>query len=366
MLVACTNLGLLYGTGVGVEQDLERARGSYQVACEGGDPLGCGLVALLDEARVPAGNERYSKLGQVGDAATNVVLSNALVELPDLGLRAVSDASGRVSFDHLPPGQHSLRAGRLGYIEIEGELDVPGNGRFVVLLDRAEASDLGDPGEIIGRVTDDGGRAISDVDVRVVGREERAISTTEGGFRVVDVEPGLLEVRFTRLGYAPRTALLLVQPGRTSEVRVAMSPEAIDLEPISVTVRSQFLERNGFYERSRSTAGFGRQFGPQELQAMFPRYVSDAVRRVPGIEVTDPTRQPVGFEAFATNRRVVSLDQGPCQLPVYVDGVRTGDYNLNQVDPVHVDAIEVYTGGNSPAQFQMMNPCGVVLIWTKR
>lgn len=363
LLVGCTNLGLLYGTGVGVEQDLERARGSYEIACEGGDPLGCDLFALLDSAGTPD-DQRYTKTGQVGDQGSGVVLSNALVELADLGRRAVTDQEGRITFEDLPRGEYRLRVEALGYVPLDGTLSVPGREQFAVLLEQADVADPDAPGGIAGRVVDDHGNAISDVDIVVTGRAgSRGLSNRQGRFALTDVAPGLLEVHFTRLGYAPRTAFLVVQPGRTVDLDVEMPTAAIEIAPIEVTVRSQFLEREGFYKRG--ALGWGQTWDRKQIESLAPVYVSDIVRRANGVFVQ---RLPGGVDTYlqAINLRVSTPDRGLCALAVYVDGIRTGTFNLNQVDLGDIEAMEVYTGGNGPIEYQLMNPCSVVLIWTHR
>jgi hypothetical protein len=235
----------------------------------------------------------------------------------------------------------------------------------------------GDPGGLVGRVVDENGQPVSDADVQVVGQPRaRVISSQQGRFRIDDVEPGLLEVQFDRLGYTSRTAQFVVQDGRTAELEVVMPTQAIELEPISVTVRPRYLEDRGFYERR--DRGFGAHFDRQELERINPVYLSDVVDRVPGVIVTDPqTSDPsgrgstVGAPSYAINPRVVSLPGAAnrpsvCRLELFIDGVRMADQDLTQIDPAHVEAVEVYEGGNGPIEYQQMNPCGVILVWTRR
>ena len=114
-LVGCTNLGLMYAFGAGATLNLARAAGLYQTACEGGERLACSLRADA---------ERFSRSGRVGDAESERPLSLAIVELPDLGIREVSDASGRIVLTGLLPGIHRLRVERVGYTVLDGELEV--------------------------------------------------------------------------------------------------------------------------------------------------------------------------------------------------------------------------------------------------
>jgi hypothetical protein len=198
-LVGCTNLGLMYEEGVGGPQSLEEAEGRYRIACEGGEQLACELLAVMREPD-SADEARYTKRGRVADAETTTALSNALVEVPELELRAVSDRQGLLSLGRLPEGTYRLTAKRLGYLDLEGELQVPGGTQFMVMMDRSPDPETG-PGGIVGRVTDAGGGAISDVDIDLVEQQGvRTLSNPQGRFGLTNVEPGLVQVRFTRIG----------------------------------------------------------------------------------------------------------------------------------------------------------------------
>lgn len=289
-LVGCTNLGLMYEEGRGGPRDVDEARGRYEIACEGDEQLACNLLAAMEEIEADPDENRYLKRGRVADAETQTALSNALVEIPELDIRGVTDRQGMLTLGRLPEGTYQVMARRLGYLDLEGELQVPGGTQFLVLMNRNQEPDTARYGRIFGHVTD-GGSAISDVDVTIVGQEsQRAISNPQGRFGLANLEPGLVQVRLTRLGYTPRTATLVVQAGRTSDLEVTMAPEAIELEPIEVTVRSQFLEKNGYYERAQR--GIGRQYQGDELDRMMIIQPSDIVTRIPGVQLSDPRNLP--------------------------------------------------------------------------
>jgi hypothetical protein len=256
-----------------------------------------------------------------------------------------------------------VRAERLGYATLIGELQVPGGSQFLIMLERDEPENPEAPGRIEGRVTDGGSGEIADVDISILGADGlRTLSNPRGYFALTGVEPGLVQIRFSRLGYAPRTATLVVQPGRTSEVITAMAAQAIELAPIEVTVRSAFLERSGFYDRVRQ--GQGRQLSRIELDRIDPFQISDVIQRLPGVSLR--TTSILGQPVVALNPRVRTLENPDCALDVYVDGVRTSTPDLNQIPPDWLDAMEVYLGSEAPVQYAGLSPCGVVLLWTRR
>ncbi|HSH74244.1 MAG TPA: carboxypeptidase regulatory-like domain-containing protein [Longimicrobiales bacterium] len=345
----CTNLALLYEGGRGVVRDSARATGLLRVACEGGETLACETVGPL--SRVAAGELTggFNKSGRIRDEVTGRSLSDAIVDLPDLDLRAIAGDSGRVEFLGLPPGRHALRAQRTGYDVFDGDLEVFDDSGFAILLTPATGVDPRAPSRILGQVREGEDRALTNVEITVVGQPgAHALTDSRGRFTLRGVEPGLVEVRFTLLGFAPRTAVLIAQPGGTSDITVTMSVEPVELEPIEVTARSSFLERSGFYERA-DLAG-NAQFSRRDFETIHPEYLSDLVRRVPGVILSG---------GVATSMRSGSR----CALPVYVDGIRATDSRLDRFAPEELEAVEVYHGTNTPIEYG--NACGALLLWTR-
>jgi hypothetical protein len=379
-LVGCTNLGLLYEAGEGVPQDQARANGLYQIACEGGELLACDLVAqFVDSLRRSGPETLYTKVGRVGDAVTGEPLSDAIIEIPQLSVRAISDAQGRLQLPGLRAGSYLVTAQRAGYQLLNSEIEVPGNREFFVLLDKAEDVDPRAPGTLMGRVSEYGDRDLADVEVTVLGQPRaRTLTNGSGRFTLRGVEPGLVEVRFARIGYAPRTATAIVHPERTTSISTELTTEPIELEPIEVTVRSRALEQSGFFDRMAS--GFGRQFTTEDIMEVEPTEFAEVLRgRVPGVRITygmfgvAPQTNPGDPPALgptSSNQAVAvarSTTGVPCVLSVWIDGVldRSG-IDINQIDPLQVEAVEVYTGIETPAQYSRGDRCGVILVWTRR
>lgn len=398
-LTACDVLGLMFMAGDGVFQDLERAVALFRRACEGGEAVGCGHLGLmyhtgagvaldvaaavgfyrracelgersacenLETMELPAADavqaDRYVRSGRVVDAETRRPLDGTIVHVPELGIRVTTGASGRVELGRLPSGNHRITAERAGYEILEGELPVPSDAEFLLLLNRASVDDLDAQGRVLGRVMDDaGGAGLSGVAVTVSGATRAGTLTDrQGRFELRDMEPGVTELEFTRLGYAPRSTTLIVQPGRTVEVAAAMSTQPIELEPIEVMVRSGYLERNGFYRRARDLRG--RTFTRDELDTIDPMYVSDLFWRIPGVSIR---QDQDGVRAVS--RRGTSFTRGPCTLRVYVDGMPMLGWDMDQLPPDWLEAAEVYQGPSTPIQYSSgLNSCGVILLWTRR
>ena len=127
-------------------------------------------LRAIDQS-VGLADDGFPRSGQVANAETRAPLSGAIVELPELGIRVISDELGRVDLGRLPTGRHRLTAEQVGYDGIIlGELPAPWNEDFLILLDRDPTYDPQAPGCIVGRVTEEGrNRGVSDVEVTVLG-----------------------------------------------------------------------------------------------------------------------------------------------------------------------------------------------------
>ena len=356
----CANLGRLHEAGTGVDADPERALELFRLACRGGDRWSCDR---LTEAGAPAPDAEvgiHFKSGRVGDAETGLALADVLVEVPELGLRTTTDATGRFALTGLPEGRHRIRVERFGYESVEGGIDVPGEDLVLLLLVRSVAEDPDETGTVVGRVTDTEGNSLSDVEISVEGHPQaRVLTDGRGRFTLPDVPPGLARMRFVRLGYAGRNAELVVRPGRTSEVEATLATEPIELEPIEVTVRSSYLERTGFYRRARR-GGRGAQFDRADIEELKPNVTSDLLRRVPGVRAVYE-----GGQTLAEGR--YRYARGRCRLAVRVDGQPTFDRDLDWIPPEWIEAVEVYQGMTMPIEYtSRFGECGVVLIWTRR
>ena len=354
MMEACANLAISYERGDGVTQDGATAVSLYRRACEAEVTWACSRVEIADDP--DAGVVRaygFRITASVVDTGTRDPLSEAIVEMPAFGIRVITDRSGRVQFPVLPTGRHRLKAERVGYQVLEGELVVPGQLEVLIPLERTTIGDLGAPGRVVGWVLE-GGReyGISDVAITVLtSTPVSTLSDPQGRFSLTDVETGLVDIQFERLGYAARTATVIVQPDGTVEIAASMSAQPIELEPIEVVVRSRVLEGNGFYRRS---AVVGTQFTRADIEAFNPSFMSELFRRV--LEVRTYRGQVIGRRG--------------CRLTIFLNGMRMDGWDFESIPPNWLEGMEIYQGiGATPIEYQGFRfdggqICGVVLLWT--
>ena len=158
----------------------------------------------------------------------------------------------------------------------------------------------------------------------------------------------------------PRTA-------RTTATEIGMASRAIELDPITVVVRSPFLEMSGVYDRMEAGSA-SRIITRQEIEQRPSQRLSDSFQGTPGLRV------------LPDGKRSVLMGRGNCQLRVYVDGVQLqgdapdGSLDIDQIPPEWVEIAEIYPGlASVPIQFAKppnraspQRGCGVALIWTRR
>lgn len=375
-LVHCPVAGLIYETGAAGRRDVPRAEGLYQRACSREVEAGCRRLEILEKDDWRAASEDEAvRIGYVADAYDGAPIGGAVVRIRGIAgvgeRRSISDPDGRVILDPLPSGRHRVDVVRGGYTQATGEIPVPWDTDFLILLDKTSEVEEADSGvgRIYGRVTEEGSDAgVGEVDIRVLGdaTTTRVVSGRDGRFQLSGLEPGPVVVELTRLGYEPRTTTVTVQPGRTVELQAAMSQQPIELPPIEVTVSSAYLERTGFYRRAGILPG--EQLTYRDIERMSVSSIGDVLRRTAGITVQSVQ---IGWGTMAvSNRRPYGQANGRCALQPYYNGTPTVDYEVELVPPDELEAIEVYLGPNVPPEYMDQrsssgSSCGVILIWTR-
>src|SRR5687768_8543654 len=143
-------------------------------------------------------------------------------------------------------------------------------------------------GGIRGIVRDSLGLAIIGAQVSIRGSQLIAETDDSGRFELAKVRPGMLSLRFRRLGYQPDTVELLVLAGKTVPLEVTLSRLMVSLSPVVVTGHANLTGwREGFYHRRN--AGFGHFFTAADIDKRNPGRMSDMFQTIPGVRIV-PTR----------------------------------------------------------------------------
>lgn len=280
-------------------------------------------------------------------------LRGAVIELNGVVTRHVTGEDGRAELK-LAPGTYVLTVRKGGYAELVGDLRVFEPGEFILDMERARDVDMRVPPRLLVRVLDgQSGSAIEGARVSIADGGNR-VTDRQGRTEFIELQLGVAQVSVEMIGYAKRTEPVALHPDRTTSVDFEMSPEAIELEPIVVEVRSPWLEARGVYDRLDH--GLPRRVLTRRMldQRALVR-LSDAFYGMPGVRVNRRSIHSTGLVA-----------RGNCTLSVYVDGFRWGT-NIDAVPPEWVELAEVYWGLSTPIEFTGAgrSACGAVLIWTR-
>jgi hypothetical protein len=185
------------------------------------------------------------------------------------------------------------------------------------------------------------------------GRGTR-VTDDEGHFSFRDVPAGTYRLYVSRPGYLEMRDTLQVSAERDLDLILPLSTDPIPLEPIIVTVRPSSPAMRGYEARRRSGRGF--VVTREEIRERQPRLLTELLHRVPG-----------GMVVPAPPHGYTLVLRGQCRPGIWMDGVPLGSaVSIDQLlAPQDVEAVEVFHGAQLPVEFGV-NPCGGVLIWTRR
>jgi len=169
------------------------------------------------------------------------------------------------------------------------------------------------------------------------------------------VPPGTYRVIVTRIGYRDLQDTLQVDLESDLELILPMSVSPIELEPLLVVTQRRDRGIMGDFEERRRS-GQGTFFDREDIEARHPMFLTDLLRMVPGARIV-PT-SPYDY--------TVRL-RGGCRPSLVVDGVRLmTEEGMDDILPtMDLEAVEVYHGAALPVEFGS-NPCGAIVVWTRR
>ncbi len=186
------------------------------------------------------------------------------------------------------------------------------------------------------------------------------VTGPDGMLRLTGLQVGAREVEVRFLGYSPARSVVVLQPEKASALTFELAMQPIQLAEVRVRTRRSILQVNGFFNRRNSS--FGTFMTRQEIEAMRPRFLSDVLRRVAGVSLTNSAH---GGSSSARIRGTKVL--GSCPIQYYLDGTMTAMFNIDEVRPEDVEGLEIYRGAATiPPSFNKGTAmCGVIVIWTR-
>lgn len=193
----------------------------------------------------------------------------------------------------------------------------------------------------------------------VIDNGPQATTNERGEWSIGNAPPGTNMLSVRAVGFYPeRRAVNIVESA--PPVRVSLSTLKAVLDTVKVNATHLYnRDRNGFQRRRQS--GVGRYLGPQDIERMHPIATSDLFRMMPSVRVTQR-----GFDKTILMRGGMS---GYCTPAIFLDGMRIENLTGGDIDgwvqPTDIAGVEVYTVAGAPPQFQTLNGCGTILIWSR-
>jgi Carboxypeptidase regulatory-like domain/TonB-dependent Receptor Plug Domain len=229
---------------------------------------------------------------------------------------------------------------------------------FATTLHGQEVITTGPAGPTLsGVVKDLAGVPVGDVEVGVFrGERLQQFVTTEadGTFLLSGFSPGVVPLRFRRLGYAIQFMDVDTRTPAATSLQITLKAVASQLDEVTIAANDRRL--NEFYNRKEQRGSFARFLDHSEILRLGPRNSSDLFRTMPGVVISS-----------STGGNIMRI-RG-CQPMVWVDGQRVPGAELDEViRPNEIAGIEFYpSNAGIPAQFTERGNrlCGSVLVWTR-
>ena len=243
-------------------------------------------------------------------------------------------------------------------------------------------------GIIRGTIVEAGtGRPVSDATVELVdGVSRLAIVMTDstGAFTLQTASGRDAVLAVSRIGFTThRRGIRLL--GRVDNIgSIQLAPSAVKLDPIDVPLESGVLEDRLKAYMHRRQLGAGYFLNEDRLKTATGAPLSQLLRMVPGIEVTNRATA-FGPLVFTNGNQIQNQlspfrpqgstpnsqrQIGPCPMQLYIDGrhFSTQDMGIDIILPEDLIGVEIFRSvAELPAEFGGIHArCGVVSVWTRR
>jgi hypothetical protein len=281
-------------------------------------------------------------------------------------LRDTTDNDGAYRLCGLPSSlDATLKARRGG--SATGEIPVSLGGRPIEVQGRSLLLSMDDSNtktgnaSVAGVVMLEGNppEAISRVEVE--GTDIAAVTNARGEFALRNLPGGTRNIVARHLGYAVQSASVDLNPREEQRVTIKLPKYIAVMDPVLVTARRNVaLDKVGFNTRRKSA--FGYFLDPERIAQMHAFYVSDILRRVPGLHVGYGSHG----EAVVSSSRDI---RGSC-VDYWVDDVPFVEINPGEINYFvnggEIVAAEVYQSGTAPAEYTRNGgSCTTIVLWTR-
>ncbi len=144
-------------------------------------------------------------------------------------------------------------------------------------------------GRIVGRVLDAGqGSGLVGAEVEVAGTTIRSVAGLDGRYTLLAVPAGSVDLRVRLIGYQAKLVQgIVVPPGGVVEQNLTLSPQAIELDEITVAAAEEKGSVNRALEEQRGATNLVSAISSEQIARSPDGDASQAVQRVSGVSVQD-------------------------------------------------------------------------------
>jgi hypothetical protein len=246
-----------------------------------------------------------------------------------------------MAHDTLPPGPGRSTLGALVALSL---LAVPARAQ-------SPTSSIG------GVVYDSSGYALPSADVRVRGTKLQARTNERGEYILTALPSGDLVLEVRRFGFRPLDLELALAPGEAREVNVELTLIATVLDTVHVEALSDLVVTPLQVFEQRKAQYPGVFYTREDIERRAPGRASDLLRSAPGVRIV----------GRGIGGAIVVMGRSRCRPIYWIDGRYIPSFELDQITPMEIQALEVYRGpSETPPELNRFNAgCGVIAIWTR-
>lgn len=230
-------------------------------------------------------------------------------------------------------------------------------------------------GDIAGTVIDaETEQTVPGANVVIDELQQGTATDAEGAFELSGIEPGDYTLSVSYVGYRSASVSVTVEAGETTEVEIALTPDAVQLGDVVVTALG--------IERDERSLGYSVQevSGEDIAGTSETNFVSTLQGRVAGADIS--TSNSMGGSArivlrgarsvSGNNQPLIVIDGVPLDNSNFTSGAQAGggggyDYGnaAQMINPDNVESISILKGPNAAALYGARAANGVIEVTTK-
>ena len=217
-------------------------------------------------------------------------------------------------------------------------------------------------GSLAGKVLDSAGAALPGAVITLTGTNLEAATDREGEFYFGNVPEGNYTVHISYLGLPPKDQPIVVSAGQRAMLNTTLGADVVQLQAFTVEGT-----------RGGQAKALNLQRASENLREMI---AADAIGRFPDQNASETLQRmsSIALERDQGDGRFVSIRGLNADLnSTQINGVNvpssengTRRVNFDSIPTEMIEAMEVYTTSNVPAQFNRgESACGVAVIWMR-